>query len=62
MDFGVNVTMVFSHILPSILGFIGFLLMINGIMDKHKNITIAGVGIFVIAAFIPFIVIPFLLP
>ncbi|MDR3292028.1 MAG: hypothetical protein LBT10_07780 [Methanobrevibacter sp.] len=61
MDFGVNVTMIFSHILPAILGFLGFLLMINGIMDRHKYITIVGVGIFIIAAFIPFIVLPFLL-
>lgn len=56
-----DITIVFSHFIPTILGFFGTILMINGIMDRHRNIAITGVGVFVVAALIPFIVIPFLL-
>ncbi|ADC47186.1 hypothetical protein mru_1336 [Methanobrevibacter ruminantium M1] len=50
----------FSHILPLILGFFSILLMINGIMDKQKVITAFGIILFLAAAFSPFVVLPIL--
>ncbi|MDR2829773.1 MAG: hypothetical protein LBB45_01835 [Methanobrevibacter sp.] len=61
MDLGINTTMIFSHILPAILGFFGTILMINGIMDRHKNTAIIGVVIFIIAASSPFIILSIIL-
>lgn len=49
-------TLIFSHIIPPILGFLGVLLVISGIMDDERNIAIIGVVIFVIAAISPFFI------
>ncbi|MBZ9570546.1 hypothetical protein KQY27_03175 [Methanobrevibacter sp. TMH8] len=49
-------TLIFSHIIPVILGFLGVILLISGVMDDERNITIIGVVLFVIAAFSPFLV------
>ena len=51
---------IFSHILPLVLGFFSILLMINGIMDKQKVITAVGILLFLFAAFSPFVVLPLL--
>jgi hypothetical protein len=61
MDLGFNITIVFSHIIPAILGFLAILCLINGMFDKNRYIIIIGVGMFVLAAIIPFIIIPFLI-
>ena len=55
MDTGI---ILFSHIIPLILGFFSFLLIINGIMDDQKLITALGIVVFLIAAFGPFIFLP----
>lgn len=55
MDFGI---IIFSHFLPLILGFFGFLLIINGIMDDQKSVTILGIAVFLLAAFGPFLILP----
>ena len=49
---------IFSHILPLILGFFSILLMINGIMDEQKHITALGILLFLVAAIGPFFVFP----
>lgn len=48
-------SLLFSHIIPGILGFLGILLIINGIMDDEKIITIIGVVLFFIAGLSPFL-------
>ena len=52
---------VFSHIIPPIMGFIGILLMCTGIMDKNNQYTLAGIVIFFAAGVIPFLILPSLL-
>ena len=47
---------IFSHILPLIIGFLSILLIINGIMDEEKHITAAGIALFLLAAIGPFFV------
>ena len=37
---------IFSHIIPPIMGFVGILLMCTGIMDKNNQYTLAGIVIF----------------
>ena len=49
---------IFSHILPLILGFFSILLIINGIMDEEKHITVLGILLFLVAAIGPFLVLP----
>ena len=49
---------IFSHILPLILGFFSILLMINGIMDEQKHIAIMGIILFLVASIGPFLVLP----
>lgn len=49
---------IFSHILPLILGFFSILLMINGIMDEQKHISIMGIILFLVASIGPFLVLP----
>ncbi|SFL49280.1 hypothetical protein [Methanobrevibacter olleyae] len=49
---------VFSHILPLIIGFFSILLIINGIMDEQKHITALGIIFFLLAAIGPFFVLP----
>ncbi len=49
---------IFSHILPLIIGFFSILLMINGIMDEEKIITALGIILFLVAALGPFLVLP----
>ena len=55
MDYGI---IIFSHFLPLILGFLSFLLSINGIMDDQKSVTVLGIAIILLAAFGPFIILP----
>ena len=48
-------TLLFSHIIPPILGFFGVLLIIAGIMDDEKQLALMGIGVFIVAAISPFI-------
>jgi hypothetical protein len=52
---------IFSHIIPPIMGFIGILLMSTGVMDKNNQLTIAGIITFFAAGVIPFFILPYLL-
>ena len=52
---------IFSHILPLILGFFSILLMINGIMDEQKPVTVIGVILFLVASLSSFFVLPLFL-
>jgi uncharacterized membrane protein YtjA (UPF0391 family) len=49
-------TMIFSHIIPVILGFFGILITASGIMDDKKELLVIGIVLFVIACISPFIV------
>ena len=53
--------LIFSHILPVLMGFFGILLIANGIMDKRMEYTFGGVALFLFAAIFPFMVLPFIL-
>ena len=48
--------MIFSHIIPVILGFFGVLFIGLGVMDERKEQLIIGIILFVTACFSPFIV------
>ena len=54
-------TLIFSHILPVILGFIGVILMITGTMDNNKQLAKIGIALFIIAATIPFLILGILI-
>ncbi|MCQ2737537.1 MAG: hypothetical protein MJ224_02920 [archaeon] len=49
---------IFSHIFPIFFGFIGILLLISGIMDDNKTFEYLGIGLFLLAAFVPFLILP----
>jgi hypothetical protein len=54
-------TLIFSHIIPAVLGFFSIILICNGIMDRKNNYTIIGVAMFFAAGLIPFIILPLVL-
>jgi len=54
-------TLMFSHIIPPILGFLGALLIISGMMDDEQQTTIIGVVLFIIAAISPFLILSFII-
>ena len=53
--------LIFTHILPVILGFFGVILLISGIMERKRPITVLGIILFFIAGVLPFIVIPYMI-
>lgn len=53
--------LIYSHILPAILGFFGILLVANGIMDRKTQYTIGGVVLFFAAGILPFLILPYIL-
>jgi len=54
-------TLIFSHIIPVILGFFGILLLISGIMDDEEQIALVGIGLFILAAISPFLILTLIL-
>lgn len=54
-------SLIYSHIAPGILGFIGILLICSGIMDRKQNYTIIGVVLFFAAGILPFIILPLII-
>jgi len=48
-------SLIFSHILPVILGFVGTILMISGVMDDDNQSTKIGIVLFIIATVMPFL-------
>lgn len=53
-----TVFIIFSHVIPVILGFLSILLVASGIMDNQKVLTIGGVILFMIAGLSPFVILP----
>ena len=53
--------MIYSYIIPPILGFLAILAIATGIMDKKLEYTIGGVGLFLAAGILPFLILPFVL-
>lgn len=53
--------LLYSHIIPPILGLIAVLLIAIGVMDKKLEYTLGGVGIFFAAGILPFLILPFVL-
>ncbi|MBI5681282.1 MAG: hypothetical protein HZC47_10340 [Methanobacterium sp.] len=53
--------LIYSHMLPGILAFLGILLIANGIMDKKLEYAVGGVILFFAAGILPFLVLPFIL-
>ena len=60
-DSPVMSSLIFSHIIPPILAFVGIVLIANGIMDRKNLSTLIGIALFLGAAILPFIVLPFIL-
>jgi hypothetical protein len=54
-------SLIYSHILPAILGFVSIILICLGIMDRKNNYTIIGIVMFFAAGLLPFIILPFVL-
>ncbi len=57
----VSGTLIFSHVIPAIFGFLSILLIISGIMDNKMEYTLGGIGLFFAAALLPFVILPLLL-
>ena len=53
--------LIFSHILPAVMGFFAVLLIASGIMDKKREYMLGGVGLFFAAGILPFLILPFIL-
>lgn len=54
-------SLIFSHIIPPILAFIGVILIATGIMDRKNRYTLMGVALFLAAGMLPFLILPFIL-
>ena len=61
VDTPVSGFLIYSHVIPAILGFFGILLIANGIMDRKTQYTIGGVALFFAAGILPFLVLPLIL-
>lgn len=57
----VQSSLIFSHIIPPILAFIGIVVITSGIMDSNNRNTILGVVIFLLGGFSPFVILPMIL-
>ena len=53
--------LIFSHILPAVMGFFAVLLIASGVMDKKMEYMLGGVGLFFAAGILPFLILPFIL-
>lgn len=53
--------LIYSHVLPAVLGFLSILLIANGIMDRKTQYTIGGVALFFAAGILPFLLLPIIL-
>jgi hypothetical protein len=50
----VQSVIVYSEIIPTILGVLGIYLIINGVLDDNKTFTLVGIAIFLLAVIVPF--------
>lgn len=53
--------LIYSHIIPPILAFLGVILLCNGIMDRDTRFTLAGIVLFLAAGIMPFLILPLVL-
>jgi hypothetical protein len=53
-----EISIIFSHILPPLAGFVGIILLCSGIMDNNRNFTIIGALTFLAAGLLPFLILP----
>ncbi|OPX58520.1 MAG: hypothetical protein A4E25_01632 [Methanobacterium sp. PtaB.Bin024] len=51
-------SLLYSHVIPIILAFVGVILLCSGIMDRKRNFTIAGIVLFFAAGTLPFLILP----
>ncbi|MDI6701396.1 hypothetical protein U2150_03970 [Methanothermobacter wolfeii] len=54
-------SVIYSHGIPAVLGFISMLLICNGVMDENREQLLGGVGLFFAAGLLPFIILPLIL-
>lgn len=57
----VESSLIFSHIIPPLLAFIGIIIIATGIMDSKNRYTLIGILIFLIAGISPFVILPLFL-
>jgi predicted membrane channel-forming protein YqfA (hemolysin III family) len=57
----VQSSLIFSHIIPPILAFIGIIIITSGILGSDNRKAIIGVTIFLIGGLSPFIILPLLI-
>jgi len=60
-DSPVMSSLIFSHIIPPIMAFVGIVLIANGIMDRKNLFTLVGIALFLGAGILPFLILPLIL-
>ncbi|MBM4241338.1 MAG: hypothetical protein FJ150_06740 [Euryarchaeota archaeon] len=53
--------LIYSHVIPAVLGFLGVLLICTGIMDRKLVLTVLGIVLFFSAGILPFLILPAIL-
>jgi len=51
----------YSHVMPAIVGFLGIILICNGMMDDKRSQVLVGVLLFFVAGLLPFFILRFVL-
>ncbi|MGC9517899.1 MAG: hypothetical protein ACP5C3_09425 [Methanomicrobiales archaeon] len=51
-------SLIYSHVLPVVLGFFSVIFLANGIMDRNMTYTIIGIALFLSAGILPFLILP----
>lgn len=54
-------SLLYSHVIPIILAFIGVIFLATGIMDRKTIFTALGALLFLAAGLLPFLILPFVL-
>ena len=54
-------TLIYSHVIPAVLGFLGLMFIASGIMDRKNEYTILGIVLFLAAGLLPFIILPLII-
>ncbi|MDO5825389.1 MAG: hypothetical protein Q4Q22_03330 [Methanosphaera sp.] len=52
----VQSVIVYSEIIPTILSLVGIYLIINGVLGDKRELSVAGVVVFLLAVIIPFVI------
>ena len=51
-------SLLYSHIIPPILAFLGVIFICNGIMDGDNRYALVGIALFLAAGILPFLILP----